>query len=133
MLSRLAGKEGEGVAQDELRFMDKEKNVFFGVEKWAVWREEESTEMQKVALVSVHPTRESHEKRMSNFQDLLERGFAKARAWTLWETHPMGSEPPVDAVAFAWFAPGTIDLARIEGLHAVLGEGFLLRVDEFRS
>lgn len=133
VLNRLASKEGEGVAQDELRFMDKEKNVFFGVKRWAAWGAKKSAETQKVALLAARRPREGYENRMSNFQDFLNRRFAKAQGWTLWETHSMGSEPPVEAVAFAWFAPGTIDLAQIEGLEAVLGQGFLLSVDEFRS
>ena len=133
VVNRLASAEGEGVSQDELRFMDKEKNVFFGVEKWAGWGAEKSAEAQKVALLTMRRPREDYANRMSMFQDFMNRRFAKAQGWTLWETYSMGSEPPVEAVAFAWFEPGAIDLARIEGAKSVLGEGFLLSVDEFRS
>ena len=97
------------------------------------WGEEKSAETQKVEFFSARRPREGYENRMSNFQDFLNRRLAKAQRWTLWETHSMASEPLLEAVAFAWFAPGTIDLAHIEGLKAVLGQDLLLGVDEFRS
>ncbi|MCH2187914.1 EthD domain-containing protein [Myxococcota bacterium] len=133
VLNRLASPEGAEIAQDELRFMDKERNVFFGVEERDAWGSEDSANSHKVALLALRQSREGFEHRISAFQDFLRERFSNTQGWTLWQTRALGAEPPVEAVAFVWFAPGSIDLSRFEGLDAVLGEGFILSVEEVQS
>ena len=133
VLNRLASPEGAEIAQDELRFMDKERNVFFGVERRDARGVEGPAKSHKVALLALRQSREGFEHRISVFQDFLRERSSNAQGWTLWQTRALGTEPPVEAVAFAWFAPGATDLTRIEGLDTFLGEGFMLSVEERQS
>ncbi|MEE3325868.1 MAG: EthD domain-containing protein [Myxococcota bacterium] len=134
VLDRLASPAGESIARDELQFMDKQKNVFFGVEAWAGSGAEDPPETEKVALLAMRRPEDERKARMAHFEDFLQQTLVSAQGWRLWETRKMGSEPPVEAVAFVWFKPGAIDVAALADLDSVLGKaGTALRVDAFRS
>jgi len=130
VVARLSGPQGEAIAADELRFMDKPKNVFFGVDECAGEGLEDLPETEKWALLMERRPGGALEGRMDSFAGFLQEGFAGAQGWRLWGTRKIGVEPPIEAVAFAWFKPGAIDVANLPELDLVLGQGgHLLRVD----
>ena len=126
VLSRLSGSEGEVIAEDENRFMDKPRNVFFGVDKRAGEGVEDPQGAEKWALLL---DRQSVS-RMDAFEAFLRESFTGAHGWRLWGTHKIAAEPPLEAVAFVCFERGSVDVARLLESGSVLGLGDrVLRVD----
>ena len=134
VLARLSGPQGEVIAEDENRFMDKPKNVFFGVDKRAGEGLEDPPDTEKWALLMETQPGGSGEGRMDSLEGFLREAFQGAQAWRLWGTRKIGAEPPVDAVAFAWFERGSIDVERLPEWPLFLGQGgHGLRVDACSS
>ena len=134
VLSRLSGPQGEGVAEDENRFMNKPKNVFFGVDARAGAGIEDPPGTEKWALLLEARPDGVRQGRLDAFEDFLQDTFARAQGWRLFGTRKVRAEPPVDAVAFVWLEPGTVDAQHLPEWASVLGQdGHGLRVDACSS
>ena len=130
VLARLSGPQGEAIAADENRFMDKPKNVFFGVDPRAGEGPEDPPVAEKWALLLEPRPGGAGEGRLDSLEGFLRDAFSEAEGWRLWSTHPIGAQPPVDAVAFVWLEPGAVDVEHLTGWDSILGKGgCALRVD----
>jgi uncharacterized protein (TIGR02118 family) len=133
-LARLSGPSGQAVAEDENRFMDKPRNVFFGVHERAGTGLEDPPGTEKWALLLKARPDGVREGRMDSFEGLLQDTFAGAPGWRLFDTRKIGAEPPVEAVAFVWLEPGNVDVERLPEWALILGQGgHALRVDACSS
>ena len=133
VVEKLALPEGAGVARDELTFMDKPKNVFFGVEALGGSEIEGSAGLEKLAILGRRGPEETRDGFRAKFVPALGEVLAGAIAWKLWGTRSLFTEAPFDVVSFAWFESGSLDESRIESWHSTASQLWKLRVDECRT
>ena len=134
VLARLGSPAGVAIAEDELQFMDKARNVFFGVEERGGTGSEDPEGLEKWALLGVRQSDEDRESCLTRMEGLLQEDPALSVAWRHWASRAMGSEPPFDAVAFLWCEPGSLDDERLTHWAARLGRGgVVLQVKEART
>ncbi len=118
----LESPEGEPIRRDELTFMDTARNTFFAIGDPVIVAggEEVPGGAVKVAALAKSAAEGA-------FGPLLEAGPLRA------VTHevlggPQG-EPPWDEVAFLWYAPDTLDDARLRAWAPDAKRATLLRVE----
>lgn len=134
VLARLGSPAGTAIAEDELQFMDKARNVFFSVEERSGSGSEDLVGMEKWALLAVRQSGEDDSTCVSRLEGVLQEDLASAGAWRLWATRGLASEPPADAVAFLWCEPGTLHDQRLAAVASRLGRGgAVLQVEEVRG
>jgi hypothetical protein len=139
----MAAADGDAIRADELRFMDKPRNVYFEVRRLGALGEEPpvpDVELGPVpaAGVKIALLTRCGDAALEECRDAHRRAFAPlalgAAGWEHWSTHAVGDvTPPVDAVTFACFEADRFDELRVRAFQPDRFDCQRLIVTECRS